>query len=196
MSNVRRHAHTLMQSADKANNAIGALFLSIFGAVWLVGWYFNTPGVSPAVLIAIALVAVILSVFAVRLFIHNRLAYAVFRKTADGKRSSMALGIINTAQWVFIFALAALLPQSQAHWFLPAVILVVGAHFVPLASAISYRPYYLTAVALFTVAGLHVWLASNTSLSAIGALGAGLTLWLTALGQMLSKLPLPAKQAS
>ena len=184
------------QSATKANNAIGATFLSIFGAVWLAGWYFNTPGVSSAVLVAILLVAVVLSAFAVRLFIHNRVAYALFRITVDGKRSSIALAAINTVQWVLIFALAVLLPQSQAQWFLPAVILIVGVHFIPLASAISYPPYYLTAVALFTVASLHVWLASATSSSAIGALGAGLTLWLTAVGQMLGKLPLPAEQAA
>lgn len=93
---------TLMPSetALQANNAIGAAFLSIFGAVWLAGWYFNTPGLSSVVLIAIVAGSIVPATFAVRLFSRNRRAYAGYRKTPRSKRSSLALGAVNTLQWV------------------------------------------------------------------------------------------------
>ena len=182
-------------SAAKANNAIGSFFLSIFGAVWLAAWCVNSPGMGKGALFIIAAVSVTLLVFSVRLYLRNGAAYLAYRKSVDGKRSSIVLGVVNGLQWVFIFLLAAVLPKALAHWFIPGVILIVGLHFIPLAFALRYRPYLYAAAAFILLAASCPWLASVSPESPLGALGAGVILWLTALYQLAVK-PVPPQSGT
>lgn len=171
-------------SAAKANNAIGAFFLSIFGAVWLAAWCVNSPGMGTGALSIIAAVSVALLAFAVRLYLRNSAAYVAYRRSVDGKRSSAVLGVVNGLQWAFIFLLAAVLPKAWAQWFIPGVILIVGLHFIPLAIALRYRPYLYSAAAFVLLAASCPWLLAVSPESPLGALGAGVMLWLTALYQL------------
>jgi hypothetical protein len=170
------------QSASRANHAIGVIFLAIFGAVWLVAWCLNTYGRDLIVLGVIIVCTVALCAFAVRLFRKNREAYGLYAKTVEGKRASLVLGIVNVFQWSAIFALAALLPEAYAQWFVPIVIFVVGIHFIPLASVLRYRPYYLTAAAIASLAVLYPLLSAAGPASPAGVFGIGAILWATALG--------------
>ncbi len=176
-----------MPSATQANNAIGAFFLSVFGFVWLAAWCLNTPGTGKAELGFIAFVLLVLAAFAVRLYRGNAAAYAVYRQSPEGKRSSMVLGLVNAAQWILIFLFAAVLPKAHTHWFVPGVIFIVGLHFVPLAFALRYRPYLVAAGALVALAALGPWLAAVSPASPLAALGTGIILWLTALHQLVVK---------
>ena len=187
--------HMSTPSAAKANNAIGAFFLSVFGAVWLALWCLNTPGMGSGALFIIVVVSVALLALAVRLYRGNGAAYVTYQKSADGKRSSIVLGVVNALQWVFIFLLAAVLPKANAHWFIPGVIFIVGVHFVPLALALRYRPYLYAAAALLLLAASGPWLSSVSPASPLGALGAGVILWLTALYQLVVT-PLPPQSGT
>jgi hypothetical protein len=171
-------------SALKANYAIGAIFLAIFGAVWLVAWCLNTLGRQPLALGAIAVVAFVLCVAGVIQFRRNIEAYWVEAKSPSGKRASQAMGVVNAIQWLSIFALAIFLPKSYETWFVALVIAIIGIHFVPLAVVLHYRPYYYTAFALMALAVMYPMLAPLGPASPVGFLGAGAILWVTALGQL------------
>jgi hypothetical protein len=171
-------------SALRANYAIGAIFLAIFGAVWLVAWCLNTLGRQPLALGAIAVVALVLCVAGVIQFRTNMEAYWLEAKAPSGKRASRAMGIVNAVQWLSIFALALFLPKGYEKWFVPLVIGIIGIHFIPLAIVLRYRPYYYTALALLGLAVLYPLLASLGPTSPVGFLGAGAILWVTALGQL------------
>ena len=179
------HLHLIqMQHATRANNAIGAIALSIFGAVWLAAWCLNTPLIGKWPLLIIAAVAGTVIALAVRMYRRNSAAYVVYRKSAEGMGSSIVLGLVNALQWALITLLAALLPESRAHWFVPGVILIVGVHFIPLAYALRYRPYLLTAATLLGLAASASSLATFSPASPLAALGTGAILWLTAIYQL------------
>jgi hypothetical protein len=171
-------------SALRANYAIGAIFLAIFGAVWLVAWCLNTLGRQPLALGAIAVIAVALCVVGVIQFRANMNSYWVEAKSPGGKRASRAMGIVNAVQWLSIFALAIFLPKGYEKWFVPLVIAIIGIHFIPLAIVLRYHPYYYTALALLALAVLYPMLALLGPASPVGFLGAGAILWVTALGQL------------
>jgi hypothetical protein len=171
-------------SALRANYAIGAIFLAIFGAVWLVAWCLNTLGRQPLALGAIAVVALVLCVAGVIRFRANMEAYWLESKSPIGKRASRAMGVVNAIQWLSIFALVVFLPKSYEKWFVALVIAIVGVHFVPLAVVLRYRPYYYTAIALIALSVLYPMLATLGPASPVGLLGAGAILWVTALGQL------------
>jgi hypothetical protein len=177
-------AHRSATSAAKANNAIGAFFLSIFGAVWLAAWCINSPAMGAGALLIIAVVSITLLAFAVRLYRRNGEAYAAYRNSVEGKRSSIVVGVVNGLQWVLIFVLASALPKASGKWFIPGVIFIVGAHFIPLAFSLRYRPYLYAAAALLLLAASCPWLSATNPQSPLGALGTGVILWLVALYQL------------
>ena len=89
--------------------------------------------------------------------------------------------LVNAGQWVAVFAVAGILSMSHLeNLFLPAVILIVGAHFIPLARLFNYPPHYITGAAMMLLAVSFPLVASEGPTSGIGALGAGLILWLSA----------------
>jgi hypothetical protein len=63
---------------------------------------------------------------------------------------------------------------------LPAMALVVGLHFLPIAKAASFRPFYLLGAALI-VAALAGVIVSAPGGGKIAGLGAGIGLWIAAI---------------
>ena len=71
-------------------------------------------------------------------------------------------------------------------WILPAVILVVGLHFFPLARLFGFRAYNLTAAALVVVAGAALLSGGAVNGVALALLATGAILWLTAVALLRS----------
>ena len=101
------------------------------------------------------------------------------RSSAEGRRIGRTFGIVNGVQWALVavacFVLGAL---HRPELILPAIIGVVGLHFVPLAKLFNVSLYYETAVALVLWACAYPVLLGPGSYG-LGALGTGLILWLT-----------------
>jgi hypothetical protein len=160
--------------------ALGGIFLSLFGATWLCGGVYAYAGINAWLLAAIVTAGTLMTAWAIATFRARRRAFAGTADAAAGKRVRKGFMIVNAVQWTVI-GLAVLLLNLTDHvaWILPAVILVVGLHFFPLARLFHYRGYILTALALAGVAILTLLFGSNGNL-ALTLLATGAILWLTA----------------
>ena len=172
---------SVLGSPAKAGRAIGAMFFAVFGGMWLGLWAHSEYPESVTALLAIAAVAAALLAAAYRAYKANSLALKAIAQTPESLRKSRMFNLVNAGQWSVIFVVALVLTQiGYARWILPAVVLIVGLHFLPLARLFAYRPHYLTGAALILLASVYPFVAPEGPESAVGALGAGLILWLSA----------------
>jgi hypothetical protein len=89
--------------------------------------------------------------------------------------------IVNAGQWVMILIVGNVLANlGLGSWVIPAVILIVGLHFLPLAWLFSNTVLYATAAAFIALAGVYPFVASGGPADPVGCLGAGLILWFSA----------------
>jgi hypothetical protein len=161
---------------------VSSAFLAFFGAMWLTGACQLAFGrnVIPIIGLIWALAAV-LFVFATRVI---RLAKSDARAAGvmgSHPRHGRGLMLVNLIQFVAIFVVAQLLSSGgHSDWVIPAVMLIVGVHFLPLATLFTYRPHLVTGVALIALAISYPFFAKGP-LNPIGCLGAGLIIWSSAL---------------
>ena len=168
-------------SPAKAGRAIGAMFFAVFGGMWLGLWAHSEFPESAGSLLVIAVVTAALLAAAYRAYKANALALKAIAQTPESLRKSRMFNLVNAGQWVVIVVVALVLFQiGYAKWILPAVVLIVGLHFLPLARLFAYQPHYLTGAALVLLACVYPFAAPEGPQSAVGALGAGLILWLSA----------------
>lgn len=100
-----------------------------------------------------------------------------FRPQRECARST-----INAIQWITIITAVVLLQHFKlVPWIVPAVMLIVGLHFLPLARVFRYRAHYLTGAILVATALLYPIGNPDGPVSPRGSLIAGLTLWSAAL---------------
>ena len=154
--------------------AWGAIIMAFFGALFAaltLHWQWHVS--------AIALAAPYL-VFAV----IAGAALWVLRMPGEGLTpSASARRVImwgSTAEGVGLFVAANIVINlHRPHLLLPAMALVVGLHFLPIAAAMAFRPFYILGAALI-VAALTGFVAPPAIGAAIaGGMGA-LSLWLAA----------------
>lgn len=172
----------LLQAARRGGRAVGAMFFAVFGGVWLLvgcqladwhGW------LSVAVVLTIALIMVLTAVSVVR---KRRDAMRAFRQTAEGRRMRRQFRAINVVQWVLVISAVYLLYRFKLDaWTAPAIMLIVGLHFLPLARVFRQPAHYLTGVILVVTALVYPILSPGGPVSPIGCLIAGIILWLGAL---------------
>ena len=170
-----------LPSAALAGRAIGAMFFSIFGGAWLGLWaYSEFTGSIAAVIPVIAGTAFLL--WRARLtYKANAPAMHREKNSPQSKKRQRIFNLINAAQWLAVFAVAGLLSMTgHAALILPAVIFIIGVHFIPLARLFMYKPHYVTGLSLVILAIGYPLLAAEGPTSGIGALGAGLILWFSA----------------
>jgi hypothetical protein len=182
--------------AARASRAIGAMFFSAFGGAWLALWAnARFPG-SVSALAAVLLPAALLLACAYRTYRRHAAALRALRDTPAQVRRDRLFNRVNAGQWILVFLVALLLSRTgHAGLILPAVIFIVGAHFIPLAWLFGYPPHYLTGAALMLLAVLYPLLAEGGATSAVGALGAGLILLASALWAILPRPAAGAPQA-
>ena len=172
---------SVLGNSAKAGRAIGAMFFAVFGGMWLGLWAHSEYPESVGTLLAIAAIAAALLAAAQRVYKANSLALKALAQTPEGRRKSRMFNLVNAGQWGVIVIVALVLSQiGYTRWILPVVILIIGLHFLPLARLFSYRPPYLTGAALILLACVYPFAAPEGPESAVGALGAGLILWLSA----------------
>lgn len=163
--------------------ALGGIFLSLFGATWLFGASYEYAGPSLPIPAAIAIATMALTAWAITTFRARRAAFTGTSDAAAGKRIRKGFMLVNAVQWSII-GLAVLLLNITGHvaWIMPAVILVVGLHFFPLAKLMRYGGYKLTALALVMVAVATLLFGGDGNGSiALTLLATGAILWLSAI---------------
>ncbi|MFD9501285.1 hypothetical protein [Streptomyces sp. NPDC060035] len=160
----------------------GTVVLSVFAVVWA---FAGASGLaSPAAALAVESAAVPLAAAAI--------ALAYRKGAAPSPRSvnlpdnwARSVGIVNVVELAAVFAVVAACNASGHPAFIPpAVALVVGLHFFPLARLYDQGQYKVTAGVLSAVAvfGLALVAAglSDGSVRAVVGLAAAATLWASA----------------
>jgi hypothetical protein len=164
---------------ERANGAsIGATIVGFFGAAWL------TLGmVSAGIPLAIAL-AVVLPVFvaiaALGSVARRRLPKLTVSETPEKRRMMRWFNIINVGQWVVIFLTVNVLRNLHLNaWVVPSIVLIVGAHFLPLARIFSAPQHVKTGVAMMLCAVAAIVLPVSMR-DTVECVSAGLILWISA----------------
>ncbi|MER5551080.1 hypothetical protein ABT001_05225 [Streptomyces sp. NPDC002793] len=160
----------------------GTVVLSVFALVWA---FAGASGLaSSGAALAVGIVAVPVSAAAVLL--AYRAGAAPSPRTVDlPERWERSVGVVNIAEVAAIFAVIAVSNASGHPAFVPpAIALVVGLHFVPLARLYDQWQYkgtaaLMTAVAVLGFALIAVGL-SDGSVRAVVGLASAVTLWATA----------------
>jgi hypothetical protein len=164
--------------ARLAGQATGAMFFFVFGGVWLEGWAHQSGAGAPVFVIIAALALALLTV-AWRRFRRYAPALAREGDTPERRRAKRVFNIVNAGQWIVIFILIQVLNHlGKGAWIIPMAMAVIGLHFLPLAHAFKHPAHYVTGVAMVAWAAVYPLLAGPTA--AMGFLGAGLILWLSA----------------
>jgi hypothetical protein len=159
--------------------ALGGVFLSLFGALWLAGASYRYLGVSPAALAAIAAGAAGIAAWGLAVFRRRPPVFGA--DAAVRKRLARSFMAVNAVQWSLIgLLILALNVSGHVAWIVPGVIFLVGVHFVPLARLFRYRGYDATAAALVLVAVLDVLAGAGARTIAPTLLATGAILWTSA----------------
>jgi uncharacterized membrane-anchored protein len=118
------------------------MFFSIFGAAWLALWCKLTFGLQPVILGLVATGTLALFCYSLMRYRENREALAVDANSFQRRRAARIFNVINAVQWILIIVIAnVLINTGLAVWIIPAAILIIGLHFLPLAYVFSYRPH-------------------------------------------------------
>lgn len=167
--------------ARRARRAIGAMFFTAFGGAWLALWAYSEFTPAWPWLAGVAAATGALFAWAWRTHAAHAGALRAQVESPDDKRRSMWFNVINAGQWVLIFVVANVLNHiGRSELILPMIIFVVGAHFLPLAWLFVTRAHAVTGLALMGWSVAYSLWPGLGPASAIGALGAGLVLWLAA----------------
>jgi hypothetical protein len=158
------------------------MFFALFGAVWLLiaDQLAHAHGWIPVGLVIGA--ALLLFVSALRVFRAQRDALVTLRQSPQSQRVRRQFRAINALQWIVAaVAVAVLHGLGLDVWTVPALMLVVGLHFLPLARVFHYRPHGLTGAVLIATAIIYPLVSPGGPASPIGSAVAGMTLWLAGL---------------
>jgi hypothetical protein len=159
-------------------SSIGATIVGGFGAAWLamgmasagVSWQAGVAAVLPVFLL-IALLGVA---------VRRRLPKIDEAETPEKKQTMRAFVLVNVAQWATILGAVNLLANLRLNeWIVPAIVLIVGAHFIPLARIFQAPQHRKTGIALMVCAALAVVLPVSVR-DAVECISASVILWISA----------------
>ena len=172
-------------NARLAGQAFGDMILSFFGTVWLAGACLHAlPDGSAVRTVALGMVIAT----GVALLLAARSRWRRYAALPSGPRDPLAerrrmrqFHLINAGQWIAILLAVNILRNLGLDlWQLPAVIGIVGVHFLLLAPVLQ-SPRNTVIGAILIVAALACpWLGTGPLLAAAPA-ATGLTLWLSVL---------------
>ena len=159
-------------------SSIGATIVGFFGGAWLA-----LGMASAGVPWRIGILAV-LPVFGLIAFlgtaVRRRLPQICETETPEKKQMMRAFAAVNVVQWVAIFAVVNLLANLHLNgWIVPAVVLIVGGHFVPLAQIFHAPEHLKTGIAMMLCAALAVVLPASIR-DVVECVSAGVILWISA----------------
>ncbi|MGH8316730.1 MAG: hypothetical protein ACREUL_01990 [Steroidobacteraceae bacterium] len=172
----------LAMQARRGGRAVGALFFAFFGAVWLLIAYQLAHAHSWIPVALVLTAALMLVLAAVTVLRKRRSAMRAVRQSPDSRRMRRQFRAINAVQWITIITAVVLLQKFKLDvWIVPAIMLIVGLHFLPLAHVFRYRPHYVSGAILIVTAMLYPIASPGGPGSPLGSLVAGMTLWSAAL---------------
>ena len=158
--------------------AVGALFFTGFGAIWLLLGLYAKERLTAAPLSMVACGTVALAGGA---FFLLRRAKALPRTPQD-PAMARAFKWINIIQWAAVAVVAfAFARLGIDAYVISAITAIVGLHMFPLARVFRYAMHYVTGSALVGWAAVSVLLFPKDEMQGPTALGTGLILWLSAL---------------
>ena len=175
-------------SADsgRADRAFGAMIFTVFGSLWLEAWVWFAERNRGWLYVLVGAVGVGLFGAALRIYRRNRPADSAKPESDVERRNNRLFHIINFGQWaVILVGVNVLNNTGLGAWDIPFIILVIGAHFLPLAHLFKRPTHYVTGVALVLFAVGYPLTAAGPQ-SSVGPFGAGLILWASALWALIT----------
>ncbi len=168
----------IFRSERARGTSIGATIFGGFGAAWL------TLGMSSAGVPLGVAIAVVLPVFVLIAFLgsvaRRRLPTLAAAETPEKKQKMRAFHMVNIAQWLAIFGVISLLRNLHLDaWVVPSIVLIVGAHFIPLARIFQAPQHMKTGIAMMVLAAIALVLPVSIR-DTVECLSAGLILWVSA----------------
>ena len=157
--------------------AIGTLFLAGFGAAWMAIALQSLNQLHAMQITLIALVVGCLAASSLYTFRHTHQLADHASNDAWRKKSNRAMAIINVAQWSAIFLSITLLNHyHQQALVVPAIVLIVGIHFLPLARLFHSLPNGMTGLFMVAWAILYPLLLPSNLADSVGAMVTGVLL--------------------
>jgi len=160
--------------------ATGALFMAGFGSVWFFlalaaltqrfYWWYLLPAIAPALLVWVSIRR-----------LRNPSPQVSTEQLLVAKKIRLQFGIVNAIQWTAVGILVAILSgRGRQDLIVPAIVVVVALHFIPLAVIFHAPTHYLTCILLlgWVVACYGLRFASAHVRSAGIAIGTGAILWI------------------
>ena len=164
------------------SRATGVLVMTGFGALWAAAGVV-TAGAAAWAWIAIAVIAVALALQALKLLrAHPAVDEALPPALAAQRRRAGRIFLwTSVGEGVGIFlAVNVVTNLGHPQWQPAAVLLVVGLHFLPLASAFGYRPHVVTGLAMTAWAVAYPACFAAGALAPAGLFGAAAILFASA----------------
>jgi hypothetical protein len=157
--------------------AVGALFFTGFGALWLLLSLYALQRLSAITVSAVVLGLLLLLMASLRLLSEAKRWPRVPCDPAMGR----AFNRINAVQWVAVFLVVFTLNRlHQDVYVMNAITAIVGLHMFPLARVFRYPMHYVTGTVLVAWAIASVFLTTANHLQGLTSLGTGIILWLSA----------------
>jgi len=165
----------------------GALIMGFFGSVFFTAAIIMQGGwKNPFLLIPVLAFGTITAVS------YRLIAHAPPGQFEPSARASKIISRSSIAEGVGIPVVILILSNTgHADLVLPGIALVVGLHFLPMAYAIPFRPYYAPAFLLLLAAAAGMWLPQPGG-SILSGIMAGSSLWLAAFTALTRKPATPA----
>jgi hypothetical protein len=165
--------------SERAKGAsLGATIMGGFGAAWLA------MGMTSAGAPFKIALAVVLPVFALIVWlgstVRRRLPKFAGPESPEKKQTMRIFAVVNIVQWFAIFGTVNLLHKLHFDgWIVSAIVLIVGAHFLPLARIFHAPQHRTTGIAMMLCAAVAVVLPVSFR-DAAECVSAGLILWASA----------------
>lgn len=170
-----------MRNSPTANQltgrAIGSIFFTGFGAVWILLSLYIRQILSVDLAIPVATIAAALLLSALWLMQQAKRYPKVPEDPARGRTFTR----INAIQWIAVAIVAFAFAKLHIDaYVLSAITAIVGIHFFPLAKLFRYPMHNVTGAVLVVWASMGVLLIPTEHLQGITALGTGIILWSSA----------------
>jgi len=155
-------------------NPVGAAILAAFGALWCAMGLAAWRGGVDAIVVSPAIVAIAIAIAAIQ--VSRRTPP---RDPAVNRRVQRVVGVASAIEGIAIFIAANVLANiGRADLVMPAIAVIVGLHFIPIAHA-SGRPafLYVMMALMLALAGASLLLPPTSIRDEVVGFGAALLLW-------------------
>ena len=184
-----------LNSKSIRGTLIGCAVMFGFGILWIVvglsGGRFSPGWVRIGLAAAVGVLAAWIGLFTIR-FIrgHQHAAPASPEQDMLARRIGRRFGLINAVQWGAIIAAIIVLNVIHRTGFIaPAIAVIVGIHFFPLAAVFRQPSYYATGTLGCIIGVIGFLIADDAARLSVVGLSFGLLLWLTTIAVLVKGQP-------